>query len=76
MTSKSTILSAFNDHFMEFINDINNVFPEDSDLLAAKNSLTLIRKTNPRLTIEIWNNFIVGKYRQEIEAGDLSFFIN
>ena len=76
MSNKSSILTAFNDHFMEFITDINNVFPEDPDLLTAKNSLIMIRKANPKLTVEIWNNFVVGKYKSEIEAGNIDFFIN
>ena len=29
MSNSSTILTAFNDHFMEFVSDIERVFPED-----------------------------------------------
>jgi hypothetical protein len=72
----SNILSAFNDHFVEFVSDIQNVFPEDTDILTAKNSLIAIRKANPKMIIKIWNIFIVGKYKPEIEAGNLDFFIN
>ena len=72
----SNILTAFNDHFIEFINDVHLVFPEDVDILSAKNSLTLIRKANPKMIVKIWNAFIVGKYKGEIEAGNLDFFIN
>jgi hypothetical protein len=71
-----SILSAFNDHFAEFINDIQAVFPEDIDILAAKNALLTIRKANPKMIIKIWNTFIVGKYKKEIELGDLDFFMN
>ena len=42
----------------------------------AKNSLIAIRKANPKMIIKIWNGLIVGKYKKEIEAGDLSFFID
>ena len=72
----SNILTAFNDHFIEFINDVHLVFPEDVDILSAKNSLTLIRKANPKMIVKIWNAFIVGKYKGEIKAGNLDFFIN
>ena len=72
----SNILTAFNDHFLDFISDIQKVFPEDHDLLVAKNSLLTIRKANPKMIIKIWNTFVVGKYKKEIENGDLSFFIN
>jgi hypothetical protein len=72
----SNILTVFNDHFIDFINDVHLVFPEDADILSAKNSLTLIRKANPKMIVKIWNAFIVGKYKSEIEAGNLDFFIN
>jgi hypothetical protein len=76
MSSNSTILTAFNDHFMEFLDDIIRVFPDDSDILASKNSAALIRKANPRLIIQIWNSYVVGKYKDKIDAGNIDFFIN
>jgi hypothetical protein len=72
----NNILSAFNDNFMEFISYIQNVFPEDPDILTAKNSLLAVRKANPKMIVKIWNTFIVGKYKSEIEAGNIDFFIN
>jgi len=72
----SNILSAFNDHFVEFVTDVQSVFPEDHDILVAKNSLLAIRKANPKMIVKIWNTYIVGKYKAEIEKGDISFFIN
>ena len=72
----SNILTAFNDHFIEFINDVHRVFPDDTDILATKNALTAIRKANPKMIVKIWNKFIVGKYRPEIEAGNIDFFIS
>ena len=72
----SNILTAFNDHFIEFITDVHLVFPEDVDILSAKNALTAIRKANPKMIVKIWNAFIVGKYKSEIKDGNLSFFIN
>ena len=72
----SNILTAFNDHFSEFINDVHLVFPEDADILSAKNALTAIRKANPKMIVKIWSSFIVGKYKGEIESGNLDFFIN
>ena len=71
----NNILSAFNDHFIDFVNDIQSVFPEDHDILVAKNSLLAIRKANPKLIYKIWNNYIVNKYKSEIESGDIRFFI-
>jgi hypothetical protein len=72
----NNILTAFNDHFIEFVSDIQNVFPEDADILTAKNALLTVRKANPKMIVKIWNAFIVGKYKGEIEAGNIDFFIN
>ena len=72
----SNILTAFNDHFVEFVTDVQNVFPDDVDLLTAKNSLIAIRKVNPKMIVKIWNIYIVNKYSKEIEEGNIDFFIN
>jgi accessory colonization factor AcfC len=72
----SNILGAFNDHFVEFISDIQLVFPDDVDLLTAKNSLIMIRKANPKMIIKIWKTHIVDKYAKQIGDGDLTFFMD
>jgi hypothetical protein len=73
--SASIVLTTFNDHFMEFVNDVVNVFPDNIDILSAKNAFTMMRKANPRLLIKIWSTHIVTRYKDVIEAGDLSFFV-
>jgi hypothetical protein len=60
---------------MEFVNDVVNVFPDNIDILSAKNAFTMMRKANPRLLIKIWSTHIVTRYKDVIEAGDLSFFV-
>jgi hypothetical protein len=72
----TSILTAFNDHFEEFVNDILRVFPNDTDIVTAKNSFLAARKANPKLIVKIWKMYVVSKYRQEIEGGNLDFFIN
>ena len=71
----TNFLTIFNDHFAEFVSDIQSVFPEDPDILTAKNALTTIRKANPKLLVKIWVNYVVTPYKQQIEAGDINFFI-
>jgi len=71
----SNILTAFNDHFLEFLNDVQSVFPEDPDILSAKNALIMIRKANPKMIVKIWKTFIADKYKAQIEANDISFFL-
>jgi len=68
--------TIFNDHFVEFVGAVHEAFPEDADILTAKNALLAIRKANPKLIIKIWNKYIIVPYKEEIERGDLEFFIN
>jgi hypothetical protein len=74
--STPSLLTAFNDHFADFVSDIQSVFPNDTDILTAKNSFITARKANPKLIVKIWNTYIVGKYRSVIEEGNIDFFIN
>ena len=67
---KSNILKTFNDHFVDFLNDIQSVFPNDLDIQASKTTLLTIKKMNPRLIIKIWNEHIVKKYKNQILNGD------
>ena len=55
---KSSILQGFNNHFEEFIEDIQNVFPDKVDVIAAGNMLSTARKANPKLIIKIWKSYI------------------
>jgi len=71
----SNILTAFNDHFLEFINDVQSVFPNDPDILSAKNALTMIRKANPKMIVKIWKTLIADKYKNQIDSNDISFFL-
>jgi hypothetical protein len=72
----TNILTVFNDHFSEFVNDIHSVFPDDADILTAKNALLAIRKANPKLLVKIWVNYVSTPYKEQIESGDINFFIN
>ena len=74
-TKNSNIATIFNDHFTEFINDISNVFPNNVKIVSAKNSLSTIRRANPKMLIKIWINYIAIPYKTQIENGDISFFL-
>ena len=72
----TSIVKAFNDHFMEMVQDIAGVFPDDMDILSAKNSLIALRKMNPKILIRSWNKYVVSKYHKDIAAGELSYFLD
>ena len=71
----TNLVSIFNDHFAEFVSDVQGVFPDDPDILTAKNALLAIRKANPKLLVRIWVKYVATPYKQQIESGDINFFI-
>jgi hypothetical protein len=69
-------VQLFNNHFFEFVEDIENVFPNNNDIVVTKNTLLLLKKANPKLIAKIWHDYIGLKYETEIVSGDITFFIN
>ena len=61
---------------MEFIQDIELVFPNDETIISAKNIIVSVKKINAKIPIYIWNKFVISPYREEIRQGNVSFFIN
>jgi len=72
----SQILSALNDHFTEFVDDIKRVFPDDVDIATAATALAKLRKANPKIIIIAFKQFVSSPYKKEIESGEIDFFIN
>jgi len=70
----STFLGAFNNHLIDFINDLLIVFPNDIDLKTVKKAISTLSKINPRAIIRMWQEYS-NKYTFQIEQGDISFFI-
>ena len=75
MSDKSIVMKAFLNQFTDFVEDIQGVFPDDADIESAKTALFLIKKTNPRILMNAWSIYIVGPYSDQIEKGDIGFFL-
>jgi len=74
--SNSSIVSIFNQHFIEMFDDILVIFPNNVDIMTAKNSILTFKKMNPAIIIKVWNKYIANKYKDQIDNDDISFFIN
>lgn len=72
----SQILKAFNNHFLEFVEDVKRVFPGDVDIATAANALQKLKKANPKIIIMAFKQYVSIPYKKEIEAGELDFFIS
>ena len=69
------LVSIFNEHLLEFFDDIQSIFPDNVDVLTSKNSILAFKKINPALIIRIWATYIGSVYATQIENNDISFFI-
>lgn len=71
----TSIVGAFNNHFVEFLEDVHTIFPEDRQIKTAKSALLMLKKANPSAIVKIWKSHITAKYREQILNGDISFFL-
>jgi hypothetical protein len=74
--SNKNLISIFNEHLVEFFDDVQTIFPDNVDVLTGKNSILAFRKINPALIIRIWATYIASVYSVQIENNDISFFIS
>ena len=63
---KKAILTGFNKQLEEFLDDIVRLFPNDKDIRAARTSLNLMKKMNPKLIINCWYEYVSKPYGVEI----------
>lgn len=74
--NRTQILRAFNDHFIELIEDIEIVFPDNDDIKTLKKAITRARRANPKMILTLIKTRVLNKYRDKIESNDFSFFID
>jgi hypothetical protein len=69
-----SIIGAFNTHFLEFLQDIQKVFPQNNSIRMAKNSTQVAINFTPKLLIIAWYKYVVIPYLTNITNGDITFF--
>ena len=74
--NKSQVVDAFNKHFIEFIIDIERVFPNDTDIMSTRKTINKALTLMPKALIKMFNDNIVKLYSKQIDEGDISFFID
>lgn len=74
--SYKNLVSVFNEHLVEFFDDVQSIYPDNIDILTGKNSILAFKKINPALIIKIWATYIGDVYATQIENNDISFFIS
>ena len=72
----SELLKLFNNHLLEFIEDVIRIFPENLDIKTGKTFIEGVKRVNPKKIITYWRDNILALYENEITEGDITFFIN
>jgi len=72
-------MRTFNEQFFQFCDDIYRVFPDEVTIPQAKNLALMVKKTNPKLLISIWQRYITLPYEDVMLNGTVdeceAFFI-
>ena len=74
--NRAQIVAAFNTHFLEFIRSVEEVFPDNTDISTARKTVGKIMAIMPGTLIKIFRDKFVNVYKAQLDAGDISFFIN
>lgn len=72
---KTAILKGFNNQFEEFLEDVENLFPENKDIKTTKTGLIMLRKANPKMIIGVWYKYVYEKYEDYIENENIEYFL-
>ena len=68
-------LTTFNKQMEEMLEDAMRIFPDDKNIVKAKLYFEGLKKTNPRIVIQVWKAHITSKYYDKITQGDVNFFV-
>tara|TARA_B100001142_G_scaffold324783_1_gene377122 strand:- start:344 stop:721 length:378 start_codon:yes stop_codon:yes gene_type:complete len=72
----SSVLKAFNNHLLEFIEDVIRIFPNNLDIKTGKTFIEGVKRVNPKKIITYWRDNILALYEKEILEEDITFFVN
>ena len=76
MATANSILKLFNNHLIDFINDVISIFPNNLDLRTGLTFVEGIKKVNPKKLIQVWKISIMDVYKEQIENYNYDFFLN
>ena len=68
-------LKSFNKVLEDFITELSEMYPSDKEIDLAKNTIYLLKKTNPRKLIEFFYQYFLP-FEEKIKNKDESFFIS
>ena len=72
------IVKLFISQFMDFIDDIIYVFPDDKRLIRLRTFIRVFSKINPKSLVMAWKYYVTDKYKavlNESDSNDIIEFI-
>ncbi len=72
----SNLIKVFNNHLLEFLDDVITIFPDNTDIQTGRTFIVGIKKVNPKKILDIWKRYVNDLYQQEISEGNMEFFLN
>ena len=74
MSDNKSYLNIFITQLTNFIDDLILIQPNDNDFKVFKNGISLLKRTNPRKILILFQNYI-NKYETKIIERDETFFL-
>jgi hypothetical protein len=74
--SQPNLKKVFNNHLIEFLEDVIEIFPENVDLKTGLTLIEGIKFAKPGYLILLWKSSILDLYEEQIMCGDKGFFLN
>jgi hypothetical protein len=71
---KSIVLRAFNKLFFDFIDDVISIYPDNVEMLSARDAFLTFKKLNPTCIVKVWHTSVYNVYKSELDSGNLDFF--
>lgn len=73
---KSIILKSFNKQFFDFLEDVNTIVENNTNIETSRIYFNTIKKANPTILLKIWHKYIFVPYKEQILLGNLGFFLD
>lgn len=74
--SKKILIDTFFNQFTDFLKQLENMYPDDTDFPVFITTLELLKSTNPILVVKFVKENIVDLYKDKILNKDESFFLD
>lgn len=73
--NKSALIKAFSEKFEELVITLVDYFPDNKDVSLSRTAISAIKRSNPRLLMNLWSEHVFAKYGTQIAEGNLTYFL-